>query len=138
LQVVVGGIYFVRDDFITLVPRGDRPVSYERRPVLVVSGPSTNSDAGWSFVLVCPISSSTSRRTKFCVKLASGDGNLPKKGWVRVPAVQPMEKSALQDHTGVIPEDKLAAVQARLVEYLGLLDEEDEPPSSPPLPDVPF
>lgn len=137
--VVVGGIYFVRDDHIRLVPRDDRPATYERRPVLVISGPETNSDTSWEFVLVCLVSSSTSRKTKFCVKIAAGDGNLSKKAWVRVPAVQPMEKSHLEDHTGIIPEDRLEAVQARLVEYMGLLNEEepDDPlPSSSD--DVPF
>lgn len=137
--VVIGGIYLVRDDRILLVPRDDRPATYERRPVLVVSGPETNSDTSWEFVLVCPVSSSTNRKTKFCVKLAAGEGNLTKKAWVRVPAVQPMEKAHLEDHTGIIPEDKVEAVHARIVEYMGLLDNEDpNDPPAPPSDDVPF
>lgn len=45
----------------------------------------------------------------------------------------------LQDYTGVLSEERLQEVQARLVEYLGLLDEDEGPDTYPPpeLDDVP-
>ncbi len=137
--VIVGGIYWVDDDLLTLPPRDDRPVTHPRRSVMVVSGPETNSDEGWPFVLVCPLSSSTTRRTRFCVKIAAGGpAGTNKKVWVRVPAVQPLEKVYLEDRSGVASQDQLQEVQARLVEYLGLLDLEDDVPPAPDDDDVPF
>lgn len=145
--IIVGGIYWVEDSHLTLLPRKDRPLQHPRRSVIVVSGPETNSDEAWPFVLVCPLSSSTRRRTRFCVKIAAGgSAGANKKVWVRVPAVQPMEKELLQDRSGVASEEQLQAVQARLVEYLGLLDLEEDPadpvadfvPPPPADDDVPF
>jgi mRNA-degrading endonuclease toxin of MazEF toxin-antitoxin module len=121
--VVIGGVYYVADDIISLPPNDDRDIHEERRTVIVVTGPETNSDSDWDFVLIVPTSGSTSRRTPFCVKLAAGQGNLTKKCWARVPAVQPLLKSDLQDHCGVIPEQPLKEIQARLAEYMGLLTE---------------
>lgn len=128
-QIVVGGVYTVDDDQITLPPNSSREY-HDTRTVVVVSGPETNSDTRWKFVLVCPTSGSTRSKTRFCVKLNAGDGNLRKKCWARVPAVQPLLKDDLKDHWGVIPADKLELIQGRLIEYMGLLSEE-EPPSAP-------
>lgn len=124
MQIVTGGIYTVDDDAVTLPPNDDREY-HDSRTVVVVSGPSTNSDSSWKFVLVCPTSGSTKRKTRFCVKLNAGDGNLRKKCWARVPAVQPLLKADLKDHWGVIPEEKLERLYGRVVEYMGLLDEEE-------------
>ena len=109
---------------IVLPPPG-RETHSERRPVVVLSSPETNSDSSWKLILVCPISSSTTLKTRFCVRLAAGEANLPKKGWVRVPCVQPIMKDALQDFVGALPEPKLLAVQARLAEYLAFVPEPD-------------
>lgn len=81
-------------------------------------------------MLVCPTSGATSHKTRFCVKLAAGDGNLVKKCWVRVPAVQPILESQLADHCGVLPEDKLQLIYGRLSEYMGILSD-DEPGDEP-------
>jgi hypothetical protein len=59
-EPVAGAVYYVRDRGLTLPPNEDRAYHDERRPVLVISGPETNSDTSWNFVLVAPISSSTS------------------------------------------------------------------------------
>lgn len=53
---------------------------------------------------------------------------MPSKTWVRVPAVQPLRKASLQDHLGVLSAEKLIEVQARLAEYMGFTDIDDEPP----------
>jgi mRNA-degrading endonuclease toxin of MazEF toxin-antitoxin module len=121
---IVGGIYLVADSTIVLLPAESRAVHDSRRPVLVLSGSETNADPNWVVVLACPISSSTTRRTKFCVKLSAGEGNVTGKCWVRIPAVQALMKSNLEDHQGVITENRLAECYARLVEYMGLTAED--------------
>jgi mRNA-degrading endonuclease toxin of MazEF toxin-antitoxin module len=89
--------------------------------VVVVTSAASNGDPGWPFVLACPISGSTSRRTRFDVQLAKGEGGVVKKCWIRIPAVQPLTKSTLEDRTGTLDEDLLTQVQGRLAQYLGLL-----------------
>ncbi|MCA1673501.1 MAG: type II toxin-antitoxin system PemK/MazF family toxin, partial [Actinobacteria bacterium] len=125
-EPIAGAVYYGRDRDLTLPPNDDRQYHDQRRPVSVISGSETNSDASWGFVLMALISSSTSHKTRFCVRLAAGAANLPKKGWVRVSAVQPLMKSQLGDQTGIVTADKLAEVHARLLQYMGLTDE-DEP-----------
>ena len=126
---------------ITLPPDDDREYHAERRPVLVVSGSLTNSDATWPFVLACPLSSSTTRKTRYCVKLSAEEA-AGKKTWVRVPAVQPLLKAQLQDMVQTIDEGRLEEVHARIVQYLGLfpdadLEESFDPWQTPPISDPP-
>lgn len=121
-QVIIGGIYYVKDDTVSLPPNDDRDVHAERRPVVVLSGPTSNSFGGWPFVLAAPISSSTSRKTKYCVKLGAGEGGVSKKCWVRIVAIQPLLKADLQDRLGVLTGERLEEIQARLFEYMGLTD----------------
>lgn len=118
-SVINGGIYFVKDSAISLPPNDDRSY-HERRPVVVLSGPDTNSFAGWRTVLVAPVSTSTSLKTTYCVKLAAGEGGLNKKCWVRVIAVQPLLKSDLEDRLGLLSAERLEEIQARLFQYMGL------------------
>ncbi|GAA4522600.1 hypothetical protein GCM10023096_49580 [Nonomuraea ferruginea] len=118
---VAGGVYLVSDKTLRLIPEEERVVHDERRPVVVVTGGQSNGDPDWPFVLVCPVSSSTSRRTRFDVQLARGQGGVIKKCWIRVPAVQPLMKSVLEDRTGTLDEDVLTQIQGRLAQYPGLL-----------------
>jgi mRNA-degrading endonuclease toxin of MazEF toxin-antitoxin module len=127
--IVVGGLYMVADEKITLLPEEERQVHDERRRFLVLSG-NTNSEDGWPVVLGCPVSASTSFKTRFDVKLAAGEAGTTKKCWIRIPATQPLLKTALEDLTGTLKADRLQEVQARPLQYLGLvgageLSEED-------------
>jgi mRNA-degrading endonuclease toxin of MazEF toxin-antitoxin module len=119
--VYAGGIYLVKDDLLRLIPSEERQVHITRRPLVVVSGPETNSDLSWPFVLACPLSTSTTRRTRFDVELAAGQGNLTKKTWVRIPAVQPFMKRDLQDHSGILEARLIEQIHTRLVQYMGLI-----------------
>lgn len=83
-------------------------------------GRDANSLAGWRTVLAAPISTSTKRKTSYCVKLGAGEGGLSKKSWVRVISIQPLLKSDLQDRLGVLNADRLEEIQARLFQYMGL------------------
>ena len=120
--VGAGGVYLVSDKVVRLIPEEERVVHDERRPVVVVTGAESNGDPDWPFVLVCPISGSTRRRTRFDVQLGKGQGGVIKKCWIRIPAVQPLMKTALEDQTGTLDESVLIQIQGRLAQYLGLLD----------------
>jgi mRNA-degrading endonuclease toxin of MazEF toxin-antitoxin module len=140
MEIFVGGIYYVADEEMVLdkVDGEYREVHEARRPFVVLSGPDQNGDRSWPTVLGCPISSSTTKKTPICVKLGAGVGGLVKKSWVRIPALQPILKTDLQDRIGVLEESKLEEVQARVLQYMGLLpdDEEPEPVPSPAPPPV--
>jgi len=122
--VVQGGIYWVNDRALTMPPNDDRK-TYPRRPVVVLTGPDTNSLTGWPFVLVAPISSESKRKTMYCVKVSAGEGNVATKCWIRIPAIQPLLKSQLGDMTGILPAPRLEEAHARLWQYLGLIESDD-------------
>ncbi len=117
----IGGLYLVADSKLTLLPAEERQVHAERRRFLVLSSLETNSDESWPVVLGCPVSASTSYKTRFDVKLAYGEAGVTKKCWIRVPAAQPLLKDDLEDLTGTLSADRLEEVQARLVDYLGMI-----------------
>lgn len=119
---VAGGVYLVSDKALRLIPEEERAVHDERRPVVVVTGVTTNGDPEWPFVLACPVSGSTKRRTWFDVQLGKGQGGVTKKCWIRIPAVQPLMKTVLEDRMGTLDELLLTQVQGRLAQYMGLVD----------------
>lgn len=123
VSVTAGGVYYVVDDKLRLIPDELRTLHDTRRPVLVVSGFSANSDGDWPFTLVCPVSGSTSNRTRYDVQLAAGQGGVVKKCWVRIPAVQPLMKDKLGDRLGTVDGRILSQVQVRLAQYMCLMDE---------------
>lgn len=122
--VVIGGIYWVNDHKIMMPPEANR-TNHSRRLVLVVSGP-TNDDPSWRLVQVMPLSSQPSLKSRWCVKIGAGQGNVERKCWVRVHLSQPILKEDLGDQVGVLPEPLLRQVQAHMAAYHGLLDEDDE------------
>ncbi|MFI0238230.1 type II toxin-antitoxin system PemK/MazF family toxin [Streptomyces sp. NPDC016845] len=123
VPVYAGGVYYVVDDKLRLIPDEQRQLHDTRRPVLIVTGPTANVDTKWPFALVCPISGSTGRKTRYDVQLAAGQGGVTKKCWVRIPAVQPLMKDMLGDRLGTLEERVLSQVQARLAQYLGMIED---------------
>jgi hypothetical protein len=63
------------------------------------------------------------KKTELCVKIPANEGGLSKRGWVRIPALQLLEKTDLEDFLGVLTQRRLEIVQARVLEYMGLIDE---------------
>ena len=119
--VVAGNLYYVADETIRLLPEERRQQHKERRLFLVLSGSEINSNDDWPVVVGCPVSGSTSFRTRFDVMLAYGEAGVIKKCWIRVPAIQPLLKQDLEDTTGALSPERLGEVQARVLEYLGLV-----------------
>jgi mRNA-degrading endonuclease toxin of MazEF toxin-antitoxin module len=83
-------------------------------------------------VLGCPVSASTRYKTRFDVKLASGEAGTTKKCWIRVPAAQPLLKTELEDLTGTLTAGRLQEVQTRLLQYLGLVSISTSPMDEAP------
>lgn len=121
--IVAGGVYVVDDNALSLPPNDNRTY-HQSRPLIVISGSTTNSDPNWPTALVVPTSSSTQMRTRFCVKLGHGEGGLDRKTWARVPAAQPLMKSELTTNLGIISGVLLEEIHARLLEFMGLLDDD--------------
>ena len=119
--VTVGGLYMVADQKIRLLPEGQRQEHEERRRFVVLSRSETNLEDGWQVVLGCPVSGSTRFKTRFDVTLPYGEAGVTKKCWIREPSVQPLLKTDLEDLTGTLSAERLKEVQARLLEYLGLI-----------------
>lgn len=120
MNILTGGVYLVADNALSLPPNSAREYHDARRPFVVVSGQEYNDNPAWPLVLGCPMSSSTRQKTEFCVKLAAGEANCIKKTWIRVPAIQPLEKKALGDYTGPLPDEKLELLRAKVLQYMGL------------------
>lgn len=130
-RFLAGSVYYVDDERLTLPEAAARQVHLERRPVVVISDQNevhgTNQAAEWPSILAVPVSSSTTYKTRFDVKLGAGEGNLPKKCWARVPAVQMLDKTWLLDLLGRISAEKLAEITAQLLNYLGLIEPDPGP-----------
>lgn len=120
LPVVRGGVYLVPDDITVLLPSQLRKVLHTgRRYFVVLSGDATNNDDDWPIVSGCPISSQTKWKTKFDVQLGAGEGGVQKKCWVRVPALQSIEKQHLEDFTGHLDPARIEQIDASVFWYLG-------------------
>ena len=125
IEFAAGTIYYVRDDKLRL-PGPDRQM-HERRPVLVVSdqtrmhGQNAEPSSKFASVLVVPITSSGARKTQFDWPIEAGDGNITKRGWIRIPALQPIDKDDLEDMLGSVKPDTLKRVTAQILYYLGLI-----------------
>lgn len=115
-----GGVYWVSDSCLTLPPNDARDIK-PKRPVIVVSGDETNENPGWPIVLVVPVSTSPNLKTEFCLQLGAGTGNLPRKGWARVVAVQPLTKDEIQDMMGILPSAMVAILEENLFAYMDLV-----------------
>ncbi len=107
------------DADVTFVPPENR-TEHESRYSVVVSGDEKNCDPDWPLVLIVPCSGSSTLKTALCVKLAAGEGNLPRKCWARIPMVQAATKISLADKVGQLETPKLEEIMGRLVEYMDL------------------
>lgn len=114
-----GSVLWLPDDSVNLPPSANR-TEHARRPIVVVSGDDNNADSEWLVFLGCPISSAA-YSTEFDVKLAAGAGGLAKKGWVRVPLVQPFSKTDVLDRAGQLDANLMEEITVRLLSYMDAL-----------------
>lgn len=119
-QIRLGDVYDVYDDLIRMLPEGDRSL-HASRPFVVLND-TGNDHPNWPVVMGCPISSSARSATAFCVQLHIGEAGMDKASWVRIAALQPLEKSDLAPSRwrGRLPAERLAAVRGSILFYLGL------------------
>lgn len=113
-----GCIYWVADALVKMPPENNR-TDHPRRPVLVVSGLTGNSEEAWPIVMICPISSGP-KASAHDIRLTAGFGGLTAKSWVRVTLAQPLLKSDLTDclSPNGIPQATLQDVHAAIFSYL--------------------
>ena len=116
-----GGVFMVYDKVINLPPDASRQM-HNQRPSIIVSGDATNAESAWPTVLVVPTSTQSALASEYCVELAKGIGNLPKKCWARVVLVQPVAKADLRDFLGKIPAIELELLEQNLLAYMGSID----------------
>lgn len=76
-----------------------------------------------AYVVGCPTSTDPNLVTDFCVDAPRGSGNLPQDCWIRVPAVQPLDKSVLfrGDFLGELKGEPRLRLEERIAEMMGLL-----------------
>jgi mRNA-degrading endonuclease toxin of MazEF toxin-antitoxin module len=115
-----GGVYTVNDGLIRLLPAGKRQ-KHPTRPFLVLSSTEIVLDNDWPTVVGCPLSTSDEWNTEYDVRLRRGDGGVDKDCWVRVTAIQPIEKKSLDFYKGEIGRQSLHEVRAALTAYLGMI-----------------
>lgn len=75
----------------------------------------------------------------FDVEIPFGEGGMNKAAWARVPALQVMDKDALEDMSGQVSRDILDQLTAMILDYLGIIrPEEPEATDSVDLDNMPF
>lgn len=118
VPIRLGGLYWVPDSAVSLPPQTLKERNlHPRRPFLVISNDTVNTDDGWPVVLGFPLTTSHEFATSFCVSLAKGVCSLPQQCWVQVPLLQPLAKSKLLEYAGPLPANLVEEVKLRLVTY---------------------
>lgn len=115
-----GHIYWVPDSAFKLPPN-DKRVFHKRRPFLVLSNDTKNTDTAWPIVFGFPLSTSDEHATEFDVPLSKGTGGVVDDCYVLVALAQAVAKSKLQDHTGQLNANIIEELIARQLQYLGAI-----------------
>ena len=134
---LAGCISKVKDDRIRLPDNEKRQLHKEKRSVIVVSdqngahGSNSYPSSLWPSVWVVPISTSKRDVTVFDVEIPFGEGGMNKAAWARVPALQVMDKDALEDMSGPVSLDILDQITAMILDYLGIIRPEERVATNP-------
>ncbi|WP_167097134.1 type II toxin-antitoxin system PemK/MazF family toxin [Mycobacterium sp. DL592] len=118
------GVYKLRDGDLRLHPDPDgRPIGTKARYFVVLSNREVCQSAEWHYVVGCPTSTDPNHVTEYCVEAPRGSGNLPEDCWIRVPAIQPLDKSVLfgGDFCGELKGDPRKRLEEVVVDMIGLL-----------------
>ncbi len=97
MSITYRGIYKVKDSDLRLHPGPDvRNASAKKsRYFVVASKQEVCVSADWEYVPGCPTSTDTNPLTQFDVELPKGVCNNPQHCWIRIPALQPVDKAVL-------------------------------------------
>lgn len=118
------GVYKVRDTDLRLHPEPDaRPASNKARFFIVLSNLEVCQSSAWVYVVGCPISTDRNHVTEYCVAAPRGSGNLTQDCWIRVPAIQPLDKSVLfrGDYLGELKGEPRQRLEEKVADMVGLL-----------------
>lgn len=118
------GVYKVRDGDLRLHPDPDgRVVGTKARFFVVLSNRQVCGSHEWRYVVGCPTSTDPNHVTEYCVSAPRGSGNLPEDCFIRVPAIQPVDKAVLLqgDFLGELKGDPRKRLEEIAVEMIGLI-----------------
>ncbi|WP_158169973.1 type II toxin-antitoxin system PemK/MazF family toxin [Mycolicibacterium smegmatis] len=118
------GVYKVRDEDLRLHPEPDtRTTTTKARYFVVLSNREVCQSGKWQYVVGCPTSTDPNHVTEYCVEAPRGSGNLPEDCWIRVPAVQPLDKSVLfkGDYCGELKGEPRQRLEEVIADMMGLL-----------------
>ena len=117
---VSGGVYQIKDNLIRLPPVEKRQ-QHNTRPFLVLSPAKVVQDNKWPVVVGYPLSTSRKSKTEFDVLVQRHEAACEQGCWVRVPAIQPVEKKNLDFYKGQLYSQTLDHVCAAVAAYLGII-----------------
>jgi mRNA-degrading endonuclease toxin of MazEF toxin-antitoxin module len=117
-------VYKVRDGDLRLHPDPDgRQTSNKARFFVVLSNREVCQSSAWKYVVGCPTSTDPQHVTEYCVSAPRGSGNLPQECWIRVPALQPVDKTILfrGDFLGELKGEPRQRLEEVVADMMGLL-----------------
>lgn len=92
-----------------------------RRPVLVIQADEINRHARTTVALA--ITSRPPRiESSLHVHIPRGEGGLPRESWVKTDQVRTLALERLRSRLGVVSPDRMAEVNAALIEVLALAE----------------
>jgi mRNA-degrading endonuclease toxin of MazEF toxin-antitoxin module len=101
------------------MPSEGTRTKHPQRPVVILSGTSTNLRPGWPLVLIVPCSTAEKWNTEFCIPIEKGQGGATEDTWARVPLIQPLLKTHLNNRLGrPLPSAKLDEIHESLASYM--------------------
>ncbi|WP_206457220.1 type II toxin-antitoxin system PemK/MazF family toxin [Mycobacteroides abscessus] len=119
------GVYKVRDSDLRLHPNPDgrNAKDTKARFFVVLSNRVVCVADEWAYVVGCPTSADPTEATEYCVHAPKGSGNLPQDCWIRVPAIQPVDKSVLirGDFLGELKGEPRNRLDEKMAELIGLI-----------------
>lgn len=111
------GIYQVPDEVVRLPPDSDARTLHVSRYFVAIS------DTSLDFVVGCPTSTDPALVIEpWDVELPPGACGTRDACWVRVPAIQPLDKKHLNNRTGEVPHELRATIALNIFDFMKLDD----------------
>lgn len=93
-----------------------------RRPVLIVSNDTFNTNANWHSIIVVPLSTSENQRRRgpTAILIPAAETGLPRDSFALCHQVTTLDRSKLNERVGRLPNQVLSAVEQGLMVALQL------------------